>query len=222
MLKGRSPRLVPRAVPPWRAAALGVVTLAGVAAASLVALVAVITLERWLTPDGVAADIGHGVALGAFVVVWGLLSLGFLGGAAQATLGRAAALGRRDLAAAGVVLLLLGGWTIGLHAWVVGETEYFEFDLVQPGTYVWPAVVVLVTIALAAVRLTRGRIALALLGFAALAIGALLVETFQNGLGAIADGDVSAAGLAVGILSAAQLAVLGRWWWVTARGRLAR
>ena len=79
----------------------------------------------------------------------------------------------------------------------------------------------LVTIVLAAVPLTRGRIALGLLGLAALANGALLVETFQNGLGAIADGDVSGPGLAVGILSVAQLAVLGGWWWVTARGRLA-
>ena len=213
--------LVPRAVPPWRAAALGVVTLAGVAAASLVALAAVSTLERSLIPDGDASDIGHGVALGVFVVVWGLLSLGFLAGAARVTLGRAAGLGRRDHSTAGLVLLLQGGWTTALHAWVYGVAGPGEPDLVHLGTSVWPAVVVLVTIVLAAVRLTRGRIALGLLGFAALAIGALAVETFQNGLGAIADGDVSGPGLAVGILSVAQLAVLGGWWWMTARGRLA-
>ncbi len=209
--------LAPRAVPPWRAAALGVVTLAGVVAASLVALVAVMTLERWLVPNGDAAEVGHGVALGAFVLVWGLLSLGVLAGAARVTLGRGATLARGDLAAAGLVLLLQGGWTSALHAWVVGIAGYVELDLVSRGTYLWPAVVVLVTIALAAVRLTRGRIAPVLLGFAALAIGAIFVETVQNGLGAIADGDVSGAGLAIGILSAAQLTVLGCWWWVAAR-----
>ena len=125
--------LMPRAIPPWRAAALGVLTVAGVAAASLVALAAVSTLERSLIPDGDAADIGHGVALGVFVVVWGLLSLGFLAGAARVTLGRAAGLGRRDLSTAGLVLLLLGGWTTALHAWVVGVVGYVEFDLVHRG-----------------------------------------------------------------------------------------
>lgn len=202
---------------PWRAAALGVVTIGGVVAASLVALVAVMTLERWLVPNGDAAEAGHGVALGAFVLVWGLLSLGVLAGAARVMLGPDATLARGDLAAAGLVLLLQGGWTSALHAWVVGIAGYVELDLVGRGTYLWPALVVLVTIALAAVRLARGRIAPALLGFAALAIGAMFVESVQDGLGAIADGDVSGAGLAIGILSAAQLIVLGCWWWVAAR-----
>ncbi len=204
-------------LPPWRAAALGVITLAGVLAACVVALVAVMTLERWLVPNGDAAEVGHGVALGVFVLVWGLLSLGILASAARVTLGRGATLARGDLAVAGFVLLLQGGWTWALHAWVVGIAGYVELDLVGRGTYLWPAVVVLVTIALAAVRLTRGRIAPVLVGFAALAIGAIVVETVQNGLGAIADGDVSGAGLAIGILSAAQLTVLGCWWWVGAR-----
>ena len=189
----------------------------GVVAASLVALVAVTSVERLLIPDGDAADLGHGVALGVFVLVWGLLSLALLAAAARLTLGRAATLARVDLAAAGLVLLLQAGWTTALHAWVAG---YVELDLVRPGTYLWPAIVVLATLALVAVRLSRGRIALGLLGFAGLAAAVLFVETFRNALGAIADGDVSGAGLAVGILSVAQLAVLGRWWWVTARGRL--
>lgn len=44
----------------------------------------------------------------------------------------------------------------------------------------------------------------------------------QNALGALADGNVSGPGLAVGFVSVsvAQLAVLGGWWWATARGRL--
>ncbi len=79
----------------------------------------------------------------------------------------------------------------------------------------------LATIALA-VRLTRGRVMLALLGLATLAIAGLAVETLQNGFGAIADGEVSASGIVVGILSVAQLAVLGGWWWLTALGRLTR
>ena len=222
--RGGSPRSTPSCRPrsrPWRAAALGVVTLVGVVAASLVALVAVTSVERWLIPDGDAADLGHGVALGVFVLVWGLLSLAFLAAAARLTLGRAATLARIDLAAAGLVLLLQAGWTTALHAWVAGVAGYVELDLVRPGTYLWPAIIVLATIAMAAVRLSRGRMALGLLGFAGLAAAVLLVETFQHGLGAIADGDVSGAGLAVGIISVAQLAVLGRWWWVTARGRLA-
>ncbi|MEX1156831.1 MAG: hypothetical protein WED12_06640, partial [Chloroflexota bacterium] len=161
-------------------------------------------------------------ALGGFVVAWGLLSLGFLAASARVTLGRAATLGRRDFAAAGIVLLLLGGWTIGLHAWVVGVAGYVELDLIRRGTYVWPAVVVLVTIALSAIRLTRGWIALTLLGLGALAIAVLAVETLRNGLGAMADGDVSAAGIVVGILSVGQLAVLAGWWWMTARVRLVR
>lgn len=212
--------VVPHTVPPWRAAALGVLTLVGVLAASLMALVAVMSVERWLIPDGDAADPGHGVALGVFVLAWGLLSLGLLAGAARLTLGRAATLARGDLAAAGLVLLLQTGWTFALHAWLVGVAGYVELNLVRPGTYLWPAIVVLATLALAAVSLSRGRLALGLLGFAGLAAAVLLVETVRNGLGAIADGEVSGAGLAVGILSVAQLAVLGRWWWVTARGRL--
>lgn len=212
--------VVPRTIPPWRAAALGAATLVGVLAASLMALVAVMSVERWLIPDGDAADLGHGVALGVFVLVWGLLSLGLLAAAARLTLGRAAALARGDLASAGLVLLLQAGWTIALHAWLVGVAGYVELDLVRPGTYLWPAIVVLVTIALTAVHLSRGRIALGLLCFAGLAAAVLLVETVRNALGAVADGDVTGAGLAVGILSVAQLAVLGRWWWVTARGRL--
>lgn len=209
-------------LPPWRAAALGVLILGGVVAASLVALVAVMTLERWLVPDGDAAEAGHGVALGAFVLVWGLFSLGVLAGEARVMLGRGATLARGDLAAAGLVLLLLGGWTWALHAWVVEIAGYVELDLVGRGTYLWPVVVVLITIALVAVRLARGRIAPVLLGFAALAIGAIFVESVQNALGAIADGDVSRTGLAIGILSAAQLTVLGCWWWVAARRLVGR
>lgn len=214
--------LVPAQPPAWRVATLGVATLAGVAAASVVSLIGAVTLERLLVPGADAADLAHGVALGTFVVAWGLLSLAILAAAARVTLGRPATLGRRDLVVASIVLLLLGGWTIGLHAWVVGVAGYVELDLIHPGTYIWPAVVVLVTIALAAMRLTRGRIALTLLGLSALAIAALALETLRNGLGAIADGNVSAPGTLVGILSVAQLAVLAGWWWATARIRLAR
>ncbi len=212
---------MPRPVPPWRFAALGALTLVGVLVSSVVALVAVVTLERWLIPNGDAADVSHGVALGGSMLVWGLLSLGLLAGAARVTLGCAATLGRGDLTAAGLVLLLQAGWTFALHAWVVGATGYVEFELVHPGTRLWPGVVMLVTITLAAVRLALGGTAWGLLGFAGLAIAGLIVETLQNGLGAIADGDVSQAGLAVGILSVAQLAVLGWWWWRTVRTRLA-
>lgn len=213
--------LVPRPVPPWRFAALGAVTLVGVLATGVVALVAVVTLEHWLIPNGDAADVSHGVALGGSTLVWGLLSLGLLAGATRVTLGHAATLGHGDLATAGLVLLLQAGWMIALHAWVVGAVGYVEFDLVHPGTSLWPGVVLLVTMALAAVRLARGRTALGLLWFAGLAIAGLFVETFQNGRGAIADGDVSQAGLAVGILSIVQLAVLGWWWRRTVRTRRA-
>lgn len=212
--------LVPRSVPPWRGAALGVLTLVGVGIASLLALVGVATIERWLIPNGDAADVSHGVALGGFVVVWGLLSLGLLAGATRLTLGRGSTLARGDLAIAGLVLLLLGGWTIALHAWNVGVAGYVEPDLIGRGTYLWPGIVVYLAVALAAVRLTRDRIALALLVLVALAIGALVVETLGNGLGAIADGDVSETGVAVGVLSATQLVVLGSWWWRTVRTRL--
>lgn len=211
--------LVPPRPPGWRVATLGAVTLAGVVVSSFVGLFGAVTLERLLIPDTDAAALAHGVALGAFVVAWGILSLGILAAAARITLGPAATLGRRDLAVAGLVLLLLGGWMIGLHAWVVGIAGYVELDLIGRGTYVWPAVVVLVAVALAAVRLTRGRVALGLLGLAALAIAALAVETLRSALGAIADGDVSPPGIAVGVLSAAQLAALAGWWWLTARGR---
>lgn len=206
-----------RAMMPWLATVLGVAALAGVAVAGLGALFAVVTIEHWLIPNGDAADASHGVALGVANLAWGLLSLGLLAGAARVILGRAATLGRGDVATGGVVLLLQAGWTTGLHAWIVGVAGYVELQLVQPGTYAWPLIVMLVTVALTAVRLSPGRIAAVLLGFAALAIGALLVETLQNGLGAIADGDVSAPGVAVGILSAAQMVVLGVWWWRTVR-----
>lgn len=211
--------LVPRSVPPWRGAALGVLTLVGVGILSLLALVAAVTIERWLIPNGDAADASHGVALGGFVVVWGLLSLGLLAGAARLTLGRGSTLARGDLAIAGLVLLLLGGWTVALHAWNVGVAGYVEPDLVGRGTLLWPGIVVYLMVALAAVRLTRQRIALALLVLVALAITALVVETLGNGLGALADGDVSQAGVTVGVLSVAQLAVLGSWWWRTVRTR---
>lgn len=211
--------LVPRSVPPWRGAALGVLTLVGVGISSLLALVAAVTIERWLIPNGDAADASHGVALGGFVVVWGLLSLGLLAGAARLTLGRGSTLARGDLAIAGLVLLLLGGWTVALHAWNVGVAGYVEPDLVGRGTLLWPGIVVYLMVALAAVRLTRQRIALALLVLVALAITALVVETLGNGLGALADGDVSQAGVTVGVLSVAQLAVLGSWWWRTVRTR---
>ena len=156
------------------------------------------------------------------MLVWGVLTLGLLAGAARMMLGHAATLGRGDLTAAGLVLLLQAGWMVALHAWVVGVGGgYVEFDLVHPGTMLWPMIVMLVTITLTTVRLARGRTALGLLGFAGLAIAGLFVETLQNGLGAIADGDVSGAGLAVGILSIAQLAVLGWWWRRAVRTRLA-
>jgi len=211
--------LVPRSVPPWRGAALGVLTLIGVGISSLLALAAVATIERWLIPNGDAADASHGVALGGSVVVGGLLSLGLLAGVARLTLGRGSTLARGDVAIAGLVLLLLGGWTIALHAWNVGVAGYVEPDLIGRGTLLWPGMVVYLTVALAAVRLTRQRTALALLVLVALAITALFVETLCNGLGALADGDVSQAGVAVGVLSATQLAVLGSWWWRTLRTR---
>ena len=71
------------------------------------------------------------------------------------TLGRGATLARGDLAAAGLVLLLQGGWTWALHAWVVGIAGYVELDLDHRGTYLWPAVVVLVTIVVGSGAATR-------------------------------------------------------------------
>jgi len=210
--------LVPRAVPPWRGAALGALSLLGVAAASLVALFGVTTVERTLMPQGDAVGLGHGVALGAFVLAWGAISLGVLAVAVRLMLGRAGTLGQRDLGVAALVLLLQAGWVVALHAWNVGVAGYVEPDLIGRGTFLWPVNVVCITVALTAVRLARHRVALALWVLIALAIATLVAETVSNGLGALADGEVSGAGIAVGALSAAQLLVLGWWWWVAGRG----
>lgn len=203
--------LVPAEAPQWRAAALGGVAVLGVFLTSVIALLGVVSVERLLVPAGDAADLSHGIALGVAVAAWGALSLGVLAVTARWLLGRAASLGHRDMALAAVVLVLLAGWTVGLHAWVVRVAGYVELDLISRSTYVWPLVVVLATVALAAVRFTRGRVAVGVLVLVALSIALVFVETIRNGMGAIADGDVSAAGVAVGLLSIAQIAVLLTW-----------
>jgi hypothetical protein len=211
--------LVPEQAPPWRAAALGVVAVVGVFAASIVALLGVVSLEHLLLPEADAADLTHGVALGIAVAAWGVLSLGVLAGAARAILGRAAVMKRRDVLVAGVLLVLLAGWTAGLHAWVVGVAGYVELDLIARTTYVWPLVVVLATVALAGARFTRGAVTVGVLALVALALLAITIETIRNAFGAIADGDVSGAGVVVGVISVAQIAVLAAWFASTVRNR---
>jgi hypothetical protein len=179
--------------------------------ASLVSRLAVLGIEHLLFPANDAADFTHGAALGIAVAAWGVLSLAVLGGAARWMLGRAASLGRRDVVVAGVVLVLLAAWTTGLHAWVVGVVGYVELDLISRSTYVWPLIVVLVTVALVGVRFTRGRVTVVVLALAALAIVAISIETVRNASGAVADSEVSSAGIAVGLLSVAQIVVLCAW-----------
>ena len=142
--------------------------------------------------------------------------------AARAILGRAALLERRDLFVAGVLLLLLAGWTIGLHAWIVGVAGYVELDLIARSTFVWPLVVVLATVALAGVRFTRGAVTLGVLALVALAVLAIIIETIRNAFGAVADREVSGAGIVVGFLSAAQIVVLAWWFVSTVRNRYGR
>jgi len=199
-----------------------VVAVLGVFAASVVALLGVVSLEHLLLPEADAADLTHGVALGIAMAAWGVVSLGVLAAAARGILGRAVVLGRRDVVVAGVLLLLLAGWTTGLHAWVVGVAGYVELDLIARSTYVWPLVVVLATVALVGVRFTRGVVTVAVLALVALAISSISVETILNTLGAVADGDVSGAGFAVGLLSAAQIVVLALWFASTIWSRYLR
>jgi len=211
--------LVPEHAPQWRAAALGAVAVLGVLGASYIALLGVFSIERLLVPAGDAADLTHGVALGIAMAGWGVLSLGMLAAAARRILGRAASLRRRDVLVAAVLLVLLAGWTTSLHAWVVGVAGYVELDLISRSTYVWPLVVVLATVALAGARFTRGAVTVGVLALVALSISAISVETIRNALGAVADGDVSGAGVAVGLLSVVQIVVLLIWFAATVRGR---
>lgn len=214
--------LVPERAPAWRPAALGAVALVGVAATMVPAALATMLVERLLVADRDAADVVHGMALGAFVVLWGTFALLILRLAARISIGRGAAIAGRDLMAAGVVLLLVGLWVVALHAWNVGVAGYVEIDLIGRGTYIWPAVVVSLVVALAAARLADRRVAIVLGLIAGLGIAALLFEMIINVLGASADGDVSAAGLVVGVLSALQLFALVGWWLDVVRPRLRR
>ncbi len=211
--------LVPEHAPPWRAAALGAVVVLGVFGASVIALFGVVSIERLLVPAGDAADLTHGVALGIAMAGWGVLSLGVLAAAARRILGRGASLGRRDVLVAAVLFVLLAGWTTGLHAWVVGVAGYVELDLIARSTYVWPLVVVLATVALVGVRFTRGAVTVGVLALVGMSISAISVETIRNALGAAADGDVSGAGVAVGLLSIAQIVVVLIWFAATVRDR---
>lgn len=214
--------LLPEHAPPWRAAALGAVAVLGVFGASFIALFGVVTIERLLVPAADAADLTHGVALGIAMACWGVLSLGVLAAAARRILGRAASLGRRDVLVAAVLFVLLAGWTTSLHAWVVGVAGYVELGLIARPTYVWPLVVVLATVALVGARFTRGAVTVGVLALVGLAISAISAETIQNALGAVEDGDVSGAGLAVGLLSIAQIVVLLIWFAATVRDRYLR
>ncbi len=213
--------LVPPEPPPWRVGALALTTLIGAGVAGLVSLLAVVSLEHVLFPQADAAELTHGIALGVSVAVGGALSLLILGVAARITVGRAARLDRRDLALAAVVFALLAAWTVALHAWVVGVAGYVELGLIHLGTRAFAGIVVLVTVALVAAPLTRARATVAVLAATTMGIGALILETISNAFGAIADGDVSAAGVAVGTLSAILILVLSAWAIATARARFA-
>jgi hypothetical protein len=57
------------------------------------------------------------------------------------------------------------------------------------------------------------------LALVALALLATTIETIRNAFGAVADGDVSGAGVVVGVLSVAQIAVLAVWFASTVRNR---
>lgn len=211
--------LVPPEPPPWRVGALALTTVIGVGVAGLVSLLAVVSLEHLLFPQADAAELTHGIALGVSVAVAGALSLLILGVAARVTVGRAARLDRRDLALAAVVFALLAAWTVALHAWVVGVAGYVELDLVSLGTRAFAGIAVLVTVALVAAPLTRARATVAVLAATTMGIAALIFETSSNAFGAIADGEVSAAGVALGTLSAILILVLSAWAIATARAR---
>jgi hypothetical protein len=213
--------LVPPEPPPWRIGALALTTIIGVGVAGLVSLLGVVSLEHVLFPQADAAGLTHGIALGVSVAVGGGLSLLILGVAARVTVGRAAQIDRRDLALASVVFALLAAWTVALHAWVVIVAGYVELDLIGLGTRAFDGIVVLVTVALVAAPLTRGRATVAVLAATTIAIAALILETISNAFGAIADGEVSAAGVAVGTLSAILILVLSAWAIATARARFA-
>lgn len=211
--------LLPPEPPPWRIGALALTTLIGVAVAGLVSLLAVVSLEHLLFPEADASELTHGIALGLSVAVGGGLSLLILGVAARVTVGRAAQLDRRDLALAAVVFALLAAWTVALHAWVVGVAGYVEIDLVRLGTRAFSTIAVLVTVALVAAPLTRAKATVAVLAATTLGIAALLLETISNAFGAIADGEVSAAGIALGVLSAVVILLLSAWTIATVRAR---
>lgn len=210
--------VVPASIPSWRPATLGFLAMAGVALTMVPAALVMMLIERWLTVD--AEQPAHGVALGAFVFLWGLLSLALLSTAARLTIGRAGQLARRDLALAGAVLLAQGAWVAALHAWNVGVAGKVELDLIGRGTYVWPAVVIFLVVILPAVRLVGRRLAAALLVVTGIGILLLLFETISNALGAVADGEVSAGGVAVGVLSTVLLMFLCYWWWNALRPRV--
>jgi hypothetical protein len=214
-------RLIPPEPPPWRIAALALTTVIGAGVAALISLLVVVSLEHVLFPQADAADVTHGIALGLSVAVGGGLSLVILWVAARTTVGRAARLDRRDLALASVVFALLAAWTVALHAWVVGVAGYVELDLIGLGTRAFDGIVVLVTVALVATPLTRARATVAVLAATAIGIAALIFETISNALGAVADGEVSAAGLAVGAVSAILILVLSAWAVATAHARFA-
>jgi hypothetical protein len=213
--------LVPPEPPPWRIGALALTTIVGVGVAGLASLLGVVSLEHVLFPQADAADLTHGVALGLSVAVGGGLSLLLLAAAARVTVGRAARLDWRDVALAAVVFVLLAAWTVALHAWVVGVAGYVELGLISLGTRAFDGIVVLVTVALVATPLTRARATVAVLAAVTIGIGLLTLETISNAFGAIADGDVSAAGLAVGALSVILILVLAGWAIATARARYA-
>jgi hypothetical protein len=200
---------VPATIPPWQVAALGLAQLGAVIAAALV----VLPLVTWLTGllDGPLGATARPFALGAAVFVWAMLSLAALDLLARRVSRGALGVARRDWLFAAVLYLALAGWVVGLGLWQVSILGELAVDASGWSARPWPMAVLAASLLLSALPMTGSRLRVRLWAAAAGIWVVLIAFAAVDLLGALADGHVSAAGLAVGIDGAVQLVVLLVW-----------
>jgi len=204
--------------PFWRSLAL--VALVFVAVAATYVPAAVPFLGESLLPPGLRTEVVHLAAIGGWMIVWGMLSLGVVALAARFVFAIRVRVARRDVVLAAVAVLLLAGWQMALMAWLISKFGLIELDALTPFAWLWPAVV-LVSVALSAIaRVVHRDVFTVVLAFAAVSIVALALETASSIAGALEDGRVSPNGMVVGVLTVLQVAVLGSWLVVQARERM--
>ncbi len=200
---------VPRQIPPWRLAGLGLVQVAVIIGAAVLVLPFVGFLTDALT--GSLGEPARPVALGAATFVWTTASLGGLALMARLVSGGVLGVPRRDWLFALLLYLTLGAWQTGIGLWQLTELGQLEADAVGPATRIWPMLVLAASLLLAARPLASPRASRGLWMTAALVAALLALQVLSEVAGALRDGHVSPAGLAIGVVTALQLLVLGAW-----------